>query len=586
MDLFTPFKIFFLFLKFVILNSYFKMRWTLKPKPSSDKVKALASQLNVDELIATLLVQRGIETFEQARQFFRPSLADLHNPYLMKDMDKAVLRIEKAIANGENILVFGDYDVDGTTAVSLVSSYLKSYYPNVATYIPDRYDEGYGISYKGIDFADDNSFSLIIALDCGIKSIEHVAYAKEKGIDFIICDHHRPGNNLPDAIAVLDPKRDDCSYPYDELCGCGIGFKLIQALAENKNQTIYDLVFYLDLVATAIGADIVPITGENRILAKFGLDVINTNPRPGFKALLLNVKKKVLTITDVVFIIAPRINAAGRIKHGNEAVALLTEYDLKQAEQFASEIEQHNTDRKELDKQITVEALEQIQKNEEQQGFTTVVYSESWHKGVIGIVASRLTETYYRPTIVFTKSGDKLAASARSVKDFDVYNALEACAEHLEQFGGHMYAAGMTLKEENYLNFKKQFEKVVQETIHPDLLLPEISIDAEINLVDINEKFIRLLNQFEPFGPQNMTPIFMTKNLKDTGYAKPLGKDNEHLKLFVKQNNSEGFSAIGFNLGDKLELIKNQKLFEMVYHLDENEYNGNVSVQLRIKDLR
>lgn len=562
------------------------MRWTLKSKPSSDKVKALASQLNVDELIATLLVQRGIETFEQARQFFRPSLQDLHNPYLMKDMDKAVLRIEKAIANGENILVFGDYDVDGTTAVSLVSSYLKSYYPNVATYIPDRYDEGYGISHKGIDYADDNGFSLIIALDCGIKSIEHVAYAKEKSIDFIICDHHRPGNNLPDAIAVLDPKRDDCSYPYDELCGCGIGFKLIQALAENKNQTIYDLVFYLDLVATAIGADIVPITGENRILAKFGLDVINTNPRPGFKALLLNVKKKVLTITDVVFIIAPRINAAGRIKHGNEAVALLTEYDLKQAEQFASEIEQHNTDRRVLDKQITVEALEQIQKNEEQQGFTTVVYSESWHKGVIGIVASRLTETYYRPTIVFTKSGDKLAASARSVKDFDVYNALEACAEHLEQFGGHMYAAGMTLKEENYLNFKKQFEKVVQETIHPDLLLPEISIDAEINLVDINEKFIRLLNQFEPFGPQNMTPIFMTKNLKDTGYAKPLGKDNEHLKLFVKQNNSEGFGAIGFNLGDKLELIKNQKLFEMVYHLDENEYNGNVSVQLRIKDLR
>ena len=586
MDLFTPFKIFFLFLKFVTLNSYPKMRWTLKQKPAAEKIKHLANELKVDELIATLLVQRGIETFEQARQFFRPSLQDLHNPYLMKDMDKAVSRIEKAIANGENILVFGDYDVDGTTAVSLVSSYLKSYYPNVATYIPDRYDEGYGISYKGIDFADDNGISLIIALDCGIKSIDHIAYANDKKIDFIICDHHRPGDILPDAVAVLDPKREDCSYPYDELCGCGIGFKLIQALAENKNQTIYDLVFYLDLVATAIGADIVPITGENRILAKFGLDVINTNPRPGFKALLLNVKKKVLTITDVVFIIAPRINAAGRIKHGNEAVALLTEYDRKQAEQFASEIEQHNTDRRVLDKQITVEALEQIQKNEEQQGFTTVVYSESWHKGVIGIVASRLTETYYRPTIVFTKSGDKLAASARSVKDFDVYNALEACAEHLEQFGGHMYAAGMTLKEENYLNFKKQFEKVVQETIHPDLLLPEISIDAEINLVDINEKFIRLLNQFEPFGPQNMTPIFMTKNLKDTGYAKPLGKDNEHLKLFVKQNGSEGFSAIGFNLGDKLELIKNQKLFEMVYHLDENEYNGNVSVQLRIKDLR
>ena len=495
------------------------MRWTLKPKPSSEKVNALVAELNVSELIASLLVQRGIETFDQARQFFRPSLDDLHDPYLMKDMDKAVSRIEKAIAKGENILVFGDYDVDGTTAVSLMSSYLKSYYPNVATYIPDRYDEGYGISYKGIDFADDNEFTLIIALDCGIKSIDHVAYANEKNIDFIICDHHRPGDFLPKAVAVLDPKREDCSYPYDELCGCGVGFKLIQALAQNRNQTIDDLLIYLDLVATAIAADIVPMTGENRILAKFGLEVINTNPRPGIKALIKNVKKKVLTITDVVFIIAPRINAAGRVKHGNEAVALLTEYDFDQAEQFASEIEKYNTDRKDLDKQITHEALRQIEENCEQEKFTTVLYSENWHKGVIGIVASRLTETYYRPTIVFTKSGDKLAASARSVKDFDIYYALENCAAHLEQFGGHMYAAGMTLKEENYLAFKEAFEKTVQETIHPDLLIPEIAIDAEINLTDINEKLVRLLSQFEPFGPQNMTPTFMTKNLKDTGYA-------------------------------------------------------------------
>jgi single-stranded-DNA-specific exonuclease len=565
------------------------MRWTLKPKPSSETVQALASQLKVDELIATLLVQRGVETFEQARQFFRPSLDDLHNPYLMKDMDKAVSRIETAIADGENILVFGDYDVDGTTAVSLVSSYLKSYYPNVATYIPDRYYEGYGISYKGIDYAEDNRISLIIALDCGIKSIDHIAYANGKKIDFIICDHHRPGKELPDAVAILDPKREDCSYPYDELCGCGIGFKLVQALAQNNDQTIGDLLIYLDLVATAIAADIVPMTGENRILAKFGLEIINSNPRPGIKALIKNVKKKVLTITDVVFIIAPRINAAGRIKHGNEAVALLTEYNLDQAEQFASEIEQHNSDRKDLDKQITYEALEQIQKNNEQQGFTTVVYSESWHKGVIGIVASRLIETYYRPTIVFTKSGDKLAASARSVKDFDVYNALEACAEHLEQFGGHMYAAGMTIKEENYLAFKEAFEKVVEKTIHPDLLLPEIAIDAEINLSDINEKLIRLLNQFEPFGPQNMTPTFISKGVKDTGYAKPLGQNEEHLKLFVKQSRNlgtEGFGAIGFGLGNKLELVKNKKPFEAVYNIDENEFNGNVTVQLRLKDLR
>lgn len=565
------------------------MRWTLKPKPAQEKVKHLVNELKVDELIAMLLVQRGIETFDEARQFFRPSLDDLHNPYLMKDMDKAVSRIEKAIAEGENILVFGDYDVDGTTAVSLMSSYLKSYYPNIATYIPDRYDEGYGISYKGIDFAEDNGFSLIIALDCGIKSIDHVLYAKEKNIDFIICDHHRPGETLPEAVAVLDPKRDDCSYPYDELCGCGVGFKLVQALAQNRNQTIEDLIPYLDLVATAIAADIVPITGENRVLAKFGLEVINSNPRPGIKALIQNLKKKVLTITDVVFIIAPRINAAGRIKHGNEAVALLTEYDLDQAEIFASEIEQHNSDRKDLDKQITVEALSQIEENNEKQKFTTVVYNENWHKGVIGIVASRLTETYYRPTIVFTKSGDKLAASARSVKDFDVYNALEACSEHLEQFGGHMYAAGMTLKEENYLAFKNAFERVVEKTIHPDLLLPEISIDAEIELSEINEKLIRILNQFEPFGPQNMTPVFMAKGVKDTGYGKTIGQSDEHLKLFVKQSRSfgtEGFGVIGFGLGNKIEITKNQNPFDIAFCIDENEFNGNITVQLRLKDLR
>lgn len=562
------------------------MRWTLKTKPSPDKVKALAAELKVDELIAMLLVQRGIETFEAARQFFRPRLADLHSPYLMKDMDKAVARIEAAIANAENILVFGDYDVDGTTAVSLVSSYLKSFYPNVATYIPDRYNEGYGVSYQGIDFADDNSFTLIIALDCGIKSIDHVAYAKAKNIDFIICDHHRPGDTLPEAVAVLDPKRIDCTYPYDELCGCGVGFKLIQALAQNRNQTFDDLVPYLDLVATAIAADIVPMTGENRVLAKFGLEVINSNPRPGIKALVQNVKKKTLTITDVVFIIAPRINAAGRIKHGNEAVALLTEYDLEQAEFFASEIEQHNSDRKDLDKLITAEALSQITENDETKKFTTVVYQENWHKGVIGIVASRLTETYYRPTIVFTKSGDKLAASARSVKDFDIYNALEACAAHLEQFGGHMYAAGMTLKEENYAAFKEAFERTVEETIHPDLLTPEIAVDAEINLTDINEKLIRILNQFEPFGPQNMTPVFMTKGLKDSGYAKGIGADEEHLKLYVKQNNSPGFGAIGFGLGKKLDLVKNQRPFDAVYCIDENEFNGKVSVQLRLKDIR
>jgi single-stranded-DNA-specific exonuclease len=562
------------------------MRWNIKSKPEKEKVQALQNALQVDETIATLLVQRGIATFEQAKTFFRPTLEDLHNPYLMKDMDKAVSRIEKAITNNENILVFGDYDVDGTTAVSLVSSYLRSYYPNVATYIPDRYNEGYGISYLGIDYAEDNDVSLIIALDCGIKSIDHVNYAKAKNIDFIICDHHRPGEFLPDAIAVLDPKREDCSYPYDELCGCGVGFKLIQALAENRNQTVEDLLPYLDLVATAIAADIVPITGENRVLAKFGLEVINSNPRPGIKALIQNVKKKVLTITDVVFIVAPRINAAGRVKHGNEAVALLTEYNIDQAEQFASEIEQHNSDRKELDKQITKEALFQIEEKNEQNRFSTVVYQENWHKGVIGIVASRLVEKYYRPTIVFTKSGDKLAASARSVKDFDVYNALEACAEHLEQFGGHMYAAGMTLKEENYEKFKAAFENEVKNTIHPDLLTPEISVDLEMNFSDFDEKFMRILKQFEPFGPENMTPVFMSKNVIDSGYAKTLGNDEEHLKVFVKQNNSPNFNAIGFGLGDKINFVKNRNPFEAVYVLEENEWNGTVSLQLQLRDVR
>ena len=562
------------------------MRWTLKPKPDSQKVTQLAEALNVEEFVATLLVQRGIETFEEARDFFRPKLEHLHNPYLMKDMDKAVARIELAIANQENILVFGDYDVDGTTAVSLVSSYLKTYYSNVATYIPDRYDEGYGISFKGIDYADDNEFSLIIALDCGIKSIDHVAYAKERNIDFIICDHHRPGEFLPDAVAVLDPKRDDCSYPYDELCGCGIGFKLIQALGENRNQTIEDLTPYLDLVATAIAADIVPMTGENRVLAHFGLQVINSDPRPGIKALIHQIKKQTLDITDVVFIIAPRINAAGRIKHGNHAVELLSEFDFEQAQQFASEIEKYNSDRKELDKQITIEALSQIVENDEVEGFTTVVYQEDWHKGVIGIVASRLIETHYRPTLVFTKSGDKLAASARSVKGFDVYNALEACSEHLEQFGGHKYAAGMTLKEENYPDFKKAFEKVVSETIHPDMLLPEISIDAELDFTEITPKLIRILKQFEPFGPLNMTPIFISKNVNDTGYPKNMGSEEAHLKLFVKQNNSEGIAAIGFGLGNKINLVTDKKPFDAVYCLDENEWNGKVTIQLRLRDIK
>lgn len=562
------------------------MRWTLKPKPSPQKIEDLSKLLGVEEIIASLLMQRGIETFEEAKKFFRPSLDDLHNPFLMKDMDRAVERIEKAISNKENILVYGDYDVDGTTSVALLSSYLKTYYPNVATYIPDRYDEGYGISYKGIDFAVDNDFSLIIALDCGIKAIEKVAYASQKGIDFIICDHHRPGAELPSAAAVLDPKREDCDYPYKELCGCGVGFKLIQALASERGQTIDDLLLYLDLVATAIGADIVPITGENRVLAYFGLKVINSNPRTGIKAILKQVKKEMLTITDVVFIIAPRINAAGRMKHGNHAVTLLIEADMDLAIQWAEEIEQFNTDRKDADSQITMEALEQIIKNEEQERNTTVVYDENWHKGVIGIVASRLTETYYRPTLVFTKSGEKLAASARSVKGFDVYNALEACSQYIEQFGGHKYAAGLTLHEKDFENFKSEFEKVVSETIDPKLLTPEISIDAQIDFDQITAKFYRILKQFAPFGPGNMAPVFMTQNVMDTGWGKCVGSDESHLRLVMRQNNSHQFTGIGFGLADKYPLACSGTPFKIAYVIDENEWQGTVSLQLRLKDVK
>lgn len=562
------------------------MRWTLKPTPDFEKINTLADTLQVDKHIATLLIQRGVETYEDAKKFFRPSLQDLHDPYLMKDMDKAVERIEKALQHRENILVYGDYDVDGTSAVALMSSFLLSVYTNVSTYIPDRYDEGYGVSYQGIDFAHDNSVSLIIALDCGIKAVDKVAYAREKGIDFIICDHHLPGETIPDAVAVLDPKRNDCLYPYKELCGCGVGFKLIQALGERLGKTTEDLMPYLDLVATAIGADIVPITGENRVLAYFGLQVINSNPRAGFRAIIQTLKKKTLDVSDVVFIIAPRINAAGRMKHGSHAVELMTETDIEQAQIYAEEIENYNLSRREADSEITQEALQLIEYQGEQDRFTTVVYRENWHKGVIGIVASRLTETYYRPTVVFTKSGEKLAASARSVRHFDLYQALEACEEYIEQFGGHKYAAGLTILPENYEPFKQKFEEIVAATIEPEMLIPEISADLEIKLTDVNSKFFRILKQFAPFGPGNMTPVFLTKNLIESGYSRRVGEEDKHLRLVVKPNGGEFITGIGFNMGEKYEAIKDKKPFDIVYSLDENEWNGNKSIQLKIRDLK
>ena len=562
------------------------MRWTLKPKPDSKQIANLATELGVDKAIAELLLQRGIEDFDAAKTFFRPSWSDLHDPFLMKDMDKAVVRIKDAIKNNEQILVFGDYDVDGTSSVALMASYLETKSTQISTYIPDRYEEGYGVSYKGIDFASDNDFSLIIALDCGVKAIDKVAYAKKKGIDFIICDHHRPGKTLPSAVAILDPKRSDCTYPFKELCGCGVGFKLIQALASKDGESVESLVGYLDLVATAIGADIVPIVGENRTLAYFGLQIINSKPRPGFKALINHMKKEVLTITDVVFNIAPRINAAGRMKHGNYAVALMKETNFKNAEVAANEIEIFNTNRRDADKRITQEALLQIEQLNETNNATSVVYQEDWHKGVIGIVASRLIETYYRPTLVFTKSGDFLAASARSVKGFDVYNALENCSHLIEQFGGHMYAAGLTIKEENYPAFKAAFEAEVSATLPNHLQTPEIKIDAEINFDSITPKFYRILKQFAPFGPQNMSPVFMTSGVQDTGYGKCVGEDQTHLRVTLAQKDSQKITGIGFGLGTDLPIIKSKTPFKVVYSIDENEWNGHVSLQLKLKGIK
>jgi len=560
------------------------MRWTLQTKPDATIVTELSKSLGITKTLASLLCQRDITTFDKAKSFFRPNLNEIHDPYLMKDMDKAVQRIEEAITNNENILIYGDYDVDGTTAVSLVYSYFKTFYTNISTYIPDRYKEGYGISFAGIDYAEDNNFSLIIALDCGIKAIDKVAYAEKKDIDFIICDHHKPGKKIPNAVAILNPKRNDCHYPFKELCGCGVGFKLIQAIGVKKNQTITDFLPYLDLVATAIAADIVPMNGENRILAFHGLQIINTKPRNGIKALIHQIKKKALTITDVVFIVAPRINAAGRIKHGNYAVELLTEMDFNTAISFAKEIENYNTERKELDQNITKEALLQIKENKEEKANTSVVYNKDWHKGVIGIVASRLIETYYRPTLVFTKSGDKLAASARSVKGFDIYNALQECSEFIEQFGGHKYAAGLTLLPENYEKFKRKFEVVVSKTISNEQKTPEISINIELELSEITPKFFRIIQQMAPFGPENMKPVFMTTGIRDNGYCKTVGRENNHLKLnIIEGSNPKTYNAIGFNLGHKIDKIKND--FDIVYALEENEYNGHTSIQMVLKDL-
>lgn len=561
-----------------------KKQWNLKPKADPKLIAQLQESLGVAKIVAQLLVQRGITDFKEAKSFFRPTYDQLHDPFLMKDMSFAVNRLEKALEQKENILIYGDYDVDGTTAVALMYSFLKSIHPNLAYYIPDRYSEGYGISFQGIDYAAQNNFSLIIALDCGIKAVDKVAYAQEKEIDFIICDHHRPGANVPKALAVLDPKQIDCKYPYKELSGCGVGFKLVQAYCQKNNIAFEKITHYLDLLVVSIAADIVPITGENRVLAHYGLKQLSTEPRKGLKALMeVSDKEKNFTISDIVFGLAPRINAAGRIEHGAKAVALLVQEDIEQARSMAQKVNEHNLKRRELDQSITQEALKMVIPNAK----STVVYQENWHKGVVGIVASRLIETHYRPTIVLTANNGMLAGSARSVKGFDVYNAIDSCSEYIEQFGGHKYAAGLTLKKENLAGFTAKFEEVVSATIQEEMLNPQISIDAELTISEINPKLYRILKQMAPFGPGNMFPTFMTQQVIDRGYGRKIGQEQTHLKLNVGDKEpTQYLDCIGFGMADKFELIKEGKQFDIAYAIEENVWNGNVNLQLRLKDIR
>ena len=566
-------------------------RWKLKLLPQAEQTTQLASELGIDSILSTLLLQRDINTFDEAKTFFRPSLAQMHNPFLMKDMDKAVARIEQAIGDKESILIYGDYDVDGTTAVALVYSFFKNYAQRIGYYIPDRYKEGYGISMAGIDFAAENGYSLIIALDCGIKANDKIDYANSLGVDFIICDHHRPGEFLPNAVAVLDPKRDDCDYPFDELSGAGVGFKFIEAFARNNNlfgdNLEKHLAEYLDFVAVSIAADIVPITGENRILAHFGLLQLNQRKRQGFKAImdLSNIKRD-LSISDIVFSIAPRINAAGRIDSGNKAVELLISPTQNEAFLNGNGIDSTNTERKTIDTHITAQAFAMIEESEFlQTSKSTVLFNNEWHKGVVGIVASRLTEKYYRPTVVLTESEGIASGSARSVKDFDVYNAIEACSDLLEQFGGHKYAAGLTMKVENVEAFKQRFEEVVSNTILDEMLTPEIEIDCELRLDEIEPKFFRVLKQFAPFGPGNMSPVFISKGVTHNGSLRVVGTN--HLKMEVFQGNEKRtFPAIAFNMAKMSNIITNYKPFDICYTIEENDWNGSINLQLVVKDIR
>ena len=550
----------------------------------------LANELSISPVLAQLLIQRGILTFDDARSFFRPDLNDLHDPFLMKDMDKAVERLTKAMQSNEKILIYGDYDVDGTTSVSLVYRFLVRFYSNLEYYIPDRYNEGYGISKKGIDYAAQNNFKLIIALDCGIKAIEKIKYAKSLGVDFIICDHHNPDDELPPAVAVLDSKRADCNYPYKHLSGCGVGFKLMQAFAMENNIRFEELIPLLDLVALSIASDIVPITGENRILAFYGLKQINSNPSTGVKAIIdvCGLKDREISISDIVFKIGPRINASGRMKLATEAVELMVSRDYNFAYERSGTINEYNNDRKDLDKNITDDAIALIRQDDTySERKSIVVFKPDWHKGVIGIVASRLAEEYYKPSVVLTESNGFASGSARSVLGFDLYKAVESCKDLLENFGGHMYAAGLTMKIEHVDEFSRWFEKYVAKHIEEDQTYPQIDIDAIIEFKDITPKFFRVLKQFGPFGPGNMKPVFESKNVYDFGSSRLVGKDQEHLKLELTDSSSENvMSGIAFRMYEFNDHLKALNPLDICYTLEENNFNGNTSIQLMIRDIK
>jgi single-stranded-DNA-specific exonuclease len=565
--------------------------WVIKAPGNEDEIDSLASELNIELPLAQLLIQRNIKTYKAAEEFFRPDLSHLHDPFLMKNMDVAIERIQNAIQNGDKVMIYGDYDVDGTTAVALVYSYFKDYFKDIDYYIPDRYNEGYGVSIKGIDYAAQHGFSLIIALDCGIKAVEKIDYAREKGIEFIICDHHNPGDVIPDAVAVLDPKQEGCPYPYKELSGCGVGLKLVQAFGITNGLDANKIYDFLDLVVVSIASDIVPITGENRVLSHFGLKKLNEDPSIGMKAIIevAGIEKKAITIEDIVFKIGPRINAAGRMESGKKSVDLLVCDRGTDARIISKKINTFNLDRRNIDTEITRQAIDMIQGDPSLKELnSTVLYNPEWHKGVIGIVASRLLDHFYKPTVILTKSNGMVTGSARSVNGFDLYQAIESCSDLLENFGGHKYAAGLTMKVQNLPKFRERFEKIVSDTIDPEQLIPVVEIDTELQLKDITDKFFRILKQFEPFGPENPSPVFLSENVVDNGYGRTVGTNGEHLKLTLiqEENPFQVFPAIGFHQGSVFGKISKGAPFDICYQLMENEFRGRVNLQINLMDLK